>query len=126
MRITARLEPKIANQLEFLMIKLGLSTSEVLRKGLEVLYEQHMPKEVPRLRYFGKHIGKYNLGDAQLGTHYKRELAKILDEKYPRNAPAQSDATLVTTGPKTNKAASSPKRANAGTARAVRKSPILA
>jgi hypothetical protein len=83
MRITARLEPYAANQLEFLVFKLGLSTSDVLRKGLEALYEQHKPKAKHPFKHFAKHIGKYNLGP-DASTNYKAAVADYLDQKYPR------------------------------------------
>ncbi|NJS35652.1 MAG: hypothetical protein HC765_03175 [Brachymonas sp.] len=83
MRITARLEPTTAQQLEYLVARMGTSTSEVLRKGIDALYKQHVKKNDTPLKHFGKHIGKYDLGDANWSVNYKAELGRILDEKFP-------------------------------------------
>jgi sulfite reductase beta subunit-like hemoprotein len=83
MRITARLEPNTAQQLEYLVTRLGASTSEVLRSGIDALYKQHAKPDEPVLKYFSKHIGKYDLGDANWSVNYKAELGRILDEKFP-------------------------------------------
>jgi sulfite reductase beta subunit-like hemoprotein len=83
MRITARLEPSTAQQLEYLVLRLGATTSEVLRSGIDALYKQHVKPDEPVLKYFGKHIGKYDLGDANWSVNYKAEFGRILDEKFP-------------------------------------------
>ncbi len=85
MRITARLEPNTAQQLEYLVIRLGASTSDVLRKGIDALYKQHAKPDEPVLKCFSKHIGKYDLGDANWSVNYKEELGRILDEKFPQH-----------------------------------------
>jgi sulfite reductase beta subunit-like hemoprotein len=85
MRITARLEPNTAQQLEYLVTRLGESTSEVLRKGIDALYKQHAKPDEPVLKYFSKHIGAYDLGDANLSVNYKEEFGRILDEKFPQH-----------------------------------------
>ncbi len=86
MRITARLEPNTAQQLEYLVTRLGESTSEVLRKGIDALYKQYAKPDEPVLKYFSKHIGKYDLGDANLSVNYKQAYAEALDKKYPLNS----------------------------------------
>ncbi len=83
MRITARLEPNTAQQLEYLVTRLGSSTSDVLRKGIDALYKQHAKPDEPVLKFFSKHIGKYDLGDANLSVNYKQAYAEALDKKYP-------------------------------------------
>lgn len=86
MRITARLEPGTAQQLEYLVTRLGASTSDVLRKGIDALYKQHAKPDEPVLKYFSKHIGAYDLGDANLSVNYKQAYAEALDKKYPVNS----------------------------------------
>ena len=83
MRITARLEPNTAQQLEYLVTRLGESTSEVLRKGIDALYKQHAKQSATPFKRFAKHIGKYKLGDPNWSANYKTELGEILDEKFP-------------------------------------------
>lgn len=83
MRITARLEPNTAQQLEYLVTRLGASTSDVLRKGIDALYKQHAKPDEPVLKHFSKHIGAYDLGDANWSVNYKAEFGRILDEKFP-------------------------------------------
>lgn len=90
MRITARLEPSTAQQLEYLVTRLGASTSDVLRKGIDALYKQHAKPDEPVLKYFSKHIGKYDLGDANLSVNYKQAYSEALNKKYPLNSGAQS------------------------------------
>ncbi len=94
MRITARLEPNTAQQLEYLVTRLGASTSEVLRSGIDALYKQHAKPDEPVLKYFSKHIGAYDLGDANLSVNYKQAYAEALDKKYPLN-PAKSSTTAA-------------------------------
>ncbi len=89
MRITARLEPNTAQQLEYLVTRLGSSTSDVLRKGIDALYKQHAKPDEPVLKFFSKHIGKYDLGDANLSVNYKQAYAEALDKKYPVNSVKQ-------------------------------------
>jgi sulfite reductase beta subunit-like hemoprotein len=83
MRITARLEPNTAQQLDYLVTRLGASTSDVLRKGIDALYKQHVKLDAPVLKHLSKHIGKYDLGDKDWSVNYKAELGRILDEKFP-------------------------------------------
>jgi sulfite reductase beta subunit-like hemoprotein len=98
MRITARLESSTAQQLEYLVTRLGASTSEVLRKGIDALYKQHAKPDEPVLKYFSKHIGKYDLGDVNWSVNYKEELGKILDEKFPQH-PVRKPKSEVATKP---------------------------
>lgn len=92
MRITARLEPSTAQQLEYLVTRLGASTSDVLRKGIDALYKQHAKPDEPVLKYFSKHIGAYDLGDANLSVNYKQAYAEALDKKFPLNSSKASAA----------------------------------
>jgi sulfite reductase beta subunit-like hemoprotein len=103
MRITARLEPGTAQQLEYLVTRLGASTSEVLRKGIDALYKQHAKPDEPVLKYFSKHIGAYDLGDANWSVNYKEEFGRILDEKYPQHPvrTAKSEVSTKSTRRKT-------------------------
>ena len=94
MRITARLEPSTAQQLEYLVTRLGASTSEVLRSGIDALYKQHAKPDEPVLKYFSKHIGAYDLGDANLSVNYKQAYAEALDKKYPLK-PAKPSTTAA-------------------------------
>lgn len=41
-------------------------------------------------KHFAKHIGKYNLGDANLSINYKQAYAEALDEKFPLNPMKQT------------------------------------
>lgn len=95
MRITARLEPNTAQQLEYLVTRLGASTSEVLRSGIDALYKQHAKPEEPVLKYFSKHIGAYDLGDANLSVNYKQAYAEALDKKFPLKSAKPSTPTAA-------------------------------
>ncbi len=90
MRITARLEPGTAQQLEYLVTRLGASTSDVLRKGIDALYKQHAKQNATPFKHLAKHIGKYKLGDANWSVNYKAELGEILDDKFPMHAARKS------------------------------------
>ena len=83
MRINARLEPASALQLEYLVTHLGLSASDVLRKGVDLLYKQQAAQTAQPLHFFGKHVGKYRSGKSDLSVSYKQELATLLDDKFP-------------------------------------------
>ena len=102
MRISARLEPTAAQQMSQLVAQLGASTSEVLRRGIDALYQQQglakvganaelgqaqKPAHMP-FKHFSKHIGAYDFGDAHLSVNYKRELALILAKKFPSHEPS--------------------------------------
>ena len=87
MRINARLEPASAQQLEYLVTRLGLSASEVLRKGVDLLYKQQSTQTAQPLHFFGKHVGKYRSGQSDLSVNYKQELAQILKTKFDRSPP---------------------------------------
>ena len=87
MRVNARLEPASAQQLEYLVTRLGVSTSEVLRKGVDLLYKQQAAQTAQPLRFFGKHVGKYRSGRSDLSVNYKQELAQIVQGKFDRLAP---------------------------------------
>lgn len=96
MRITARLETGSAQQLEYLVTRLGASTSEVLRKGIDALYKQHAKPEQPALQFFSKHIGKFDLGDANLSVNHKQAYAEALDKKFPLNSAKPSTPAAST------------------------------
>ena len=83
MRINARLEPASAQQLEYLVMRLGLSASEVLRKGVDLLYKQQAAQTAQPLHFFGGHVGRYRSGQSDLSVSYKQELASLLDDKFP-------------------------------------------
>ena len=83
MRINARLEPASAQQVEYLVTCLGLSASEVLRKGVDLLYKQQAAQTAQPLHFFGKHVGKYRSGKSDLSATYKQELTTLLDDKFP-------------------------------------------
>ena len=83
MRINARLEPASAQQVEYLVTRLGLSASDVLRKSVDLLYKQQAAQTAQPLHFFGKHVGKYRSGQHDLSVRYKQELATLLDDKFP-------------------------------------------
>ena len=90
MRINARLEPASAQQLEYLVMRLGLSASEVLRKGVDLLYKQQAAQTAQPLHFFGKHVGKYRSGRSDLSVSYKQDLASLLDDKFPPTGPSEA------------------------------------
>ena len=95
MRITARLEPNTAQQLEYLVTRLGASTSEVLRSGIDALYKQHAKPDEPVLNYFSKHIGASDVGGANLSVNYKQAYAEALDKKFPLKSAKPSTPTVA-------------------------------
>ena len=82
MRINARLETASTEQLEYLITRLGVSASEVLRKGLDLLYKQQAAQAAQPLQFFGKHVGKYRSGRSDLSVTYKQALAQIVLDKF--------------------------------------------
>ena len=89
MRINARLETASTEQLEYLITRLGVSASEVLRKGLDLLYKQQAAQAAQPLQFFGKHVGKYRSGRSDLSVTYKQALAQIVLNKFAALPPAQ-------------------------------------
>ena len=84
MRINARLEELSATQLDFLVTRLGLSVSDVLRQGLDLLYKQQTAQAGQPLRHFSRHVGRYHSGQGNLSVNYKADLAAALNAKWPR------------------------------------------
>ena len=84
MRINARLEELSATQLDFLVTRLGLSVSDVLRQGLDLLYKQQTAQAGQPLRHFSRHVGRYHSGQGNLSVNYKADLAAALNSKWPR------------------------------------------
>ena len=93
MRINARLEPAAAQQMEYLITRLGLSASDVLRKGVDLLYKQQAAQAAQPLQFFGKHVGKYRSGQSDLSITYKQEIAQIVQGKFALNAASTSAST---------------------------------
>lgn len=87
MRINARLEELSSTQLDFLVTRLGLSVSEVLRQGLDLLYKQQTAQAGQPLRHFSRHVGRYHSGEGNLSVNYKAELGAALNAKWPRPTP---------------------------------------
>ena len=56
------------------------------------VYSQSMKQNDEPLKHFAKHIGKYDLGDANLSVNYKQAFAEILDKKFPLNPIQQTVA----------------------------------
>ena len=99
MRINARLEELSATQLDFLVTRLGLSVSDVLRQGLDLLYKQQTAQAGQPLRHFSRHVGRYHSGQGNLSVNYKAELAAALNAKWPRAKPTLAKAVFAKSEP---------------------------
>ena len=99
MRINARLEELSATQLDFLVTRLGLSVSDVLRQGLDLLYKQQTAQAGQPLRHFSRHVGRYHSGQGNLSINYKAELAAALNAKWPRAKPTLAKAVFAKSEP---------------------------
>ena len=99
MRINARLEELSATQLDFLVTRLGLSVSDVLRQGLDLLYKQQTAQAGQPLRHFSRHVGRYHSGQGNLSINYKAELAAALNAKWPRAKPTSAKAVFAKSEP---------------------------
>ena len=95
MRINARLEELSATQLDFLVTRLGLSVSEVLRQGLDLLYKQQTAQAGQPLRHFSRHVGRYHSGQGNLSVNYKADLAAALNAKWPRAKPTSAKTVFA-------------------------------
>lgn len=82
MRINARLEPPLAKKLAYLKAKSGETTSGVLRRALEVYYQQQTGSSTAPLRLL-EQAGFVGCapGPSDLSVRYKRELTKSLRGK---------------------------------------------
>ena len=99
MRINARLEELSATQLDFLVTRLGLSVSDVLRQGLDLLYKQQTAQAGQPLRHFSRHVGRYHSGQGNLSINYKAELAAALNAKWPYAKPTLAKAVFAKSEP---------------------------
>ena len=99
MRINARLEELSATQLDFLVTRLGLSVSDVLRQGLDLLYKQQTAQAGQPLRHFSRHVGRYHSGQGNLSINYKAELAAALNAKWPCAKPTLAKAVFAKSKP---------------------------
>ena len=83
MRVNARFEGAAEQQVDYLAKTMALSVSEVLRLSVENYYRQ-VRGEQPALRHFGKHIGRYNSGRADISARYKETVTRAVEAKHPR------------------------------------------
>jgi hypothetical protein len=82
MRVNARLEPPLAKKLAYLKAKHGETTSAVLKRAIELCYEQEARRTASPLSLLERagFVGCAP-GPAGLSVSYKRELGKALGKK---------------------------------------------
>ncbi len=83
MRINARLDPERSRKLEFLKRRSQVGTSEVVKRGIDALYDEASNKPgrafeiLTRTGFIGSGKGPGNLSET-----YKEELLEILQQKH--------------------------------------------
>jgi hypothetical protein len=83
MRVNARLEPEVAEKLRLLKATTGASTSDVLKRAIDVYYQQRMgPGRSPYTALQAAGLLACADGPADLSRDYKAELAKRLGSKH--------------------------------------------
>lgn len=82
-RINARLDESRSGKLEFLRRATGLSVSEIVKRGIDALYDEQRRGNVDAARIFERtgFIGS-GAGPGDLSERYKEELAEILAAKH--------------------------------------------
>ena len=83
MRINARLEDEYAEKLEYIKKQNHLSTTEVVKQGIDLLYLRSKAKPSEKIRALleSDFIG-CSEGPEDLSTHYKQYLTESLAEKH--------------------------------------------
>ncbi len=82
MRISARFDEDRSQKLEFLRSATQLGTSEILKRALDVYFDQYRcarPAEILRGSGF---VGSGGDADPELSTRYKDELKEVLRAKH--------------------------------------------
>ncbi len=84
MRINARLDPERSRKLEFLKRRDHVGTSEVVKRGIDALYEEAKNEGRPSAYEILLESGFIGCGEGpgNLSETYKEELLKILEEKH--------------------------------------------
>ena len=82
MRINARLEPPLAKKIAYLKAKSGATTSDVLKRAIEVYYDQEAEASTSPLAALEK-VGFVACaeGPRNLSSRYKAELTRSLKGK---------------------------------------------
>ena len=83
MRINARLENDYAEKLEYLKKQTQLSTTEIVKQAIDLLYRQSKSKTSKKIKALleSDFIG-CGEGPEDLSTHYKQYLTESLAKKH--------------------------------------------
>lgn len=83
MRINARLDPERTRKLEFLKRRSHVGTTEVVKRGIDALYDEasQKPGRAFEILTESGFIGRGD-GPEDLSETYKEKLLEILEEKH--------------------------------------------
>lgn len=87
MRVNARFESQAEQQIEYIAKHKGMGLSEVLRLGVDRLYQSIRSEQQHSLRHLGAWIGKGDSGRSDVSVNVKAQLQDALEEKYGIEAP---------------------------------------
>ena len=82
MRVNARFESLAERQIEYIAKHMGMGVSEVLRLGVDRLYQSIRGEQQHSLRHLGAWIGKGDSGRSDVSSNVKAHLQDGLEEKY--------------------------------------------
>ena len=82
MRVNARFESLAERQIEYIAKHMGMGVSEVLRLGVDRLYQSIRGEQQHSLRHLGAWIGKGDSGRSDVSSNVKAHLQDGLEGKY--------------------------------------------
>jgi hypothetical protein len=82
MRVNARFESLAERQIEYIAKHMGMGVSEVLRLGVDRLYQSIRGEQQHGLRHLGAWIGKGDSGRSDIASNVKAHLQDAFEEKY--------------------------------------------
>ena len=81
MRLNARLDEEVGQQVEYLTAATGHTVSQVVREAI-ARYSRDLKAKPKGLRHFAQAIGQGRSGRSDIASNYKQLLGESLDAKY--------------------------------------------
>ena len=86
MKVNARLTGEVESRFVYLQEHTDLSRSDIIKMGINLLYEQQLAAKISPVEIFRKNFGDITQGSGRddLSVNYKKLLGDSVNEKYHR------------------------------------------
>ena len=81
MRLNARLDEEVGQQVEYLTAATGQTVSQVVREAI-ARYRRDLQAKPTGLRHFAQAIGQGHSGGSDIASNYNQLLGESLDAKF--------------------------------------------